>query len=110
MTRQATSDTSSDVVVNVVNDAIAPTVSVSGPVAGSTVRGTVPVAVTAIDNIGVTKVELYANGSLIFAGNRPRPATTGIPTRWPTAPITFQHRPTTRQATSGSPPVFASTC
>lgn len=62
--------TSSSVVVNVVNDVIAPTVSVSGPVAGSTVHGTVPVAVTASDNIGVTKVEIYANGSIILAGNQ----------------------------------------
>lgn len=46
------------------SDVTAPSVSISSPVSGSTARGTVNVAVTATDNVAVTKVELYVNGTL----------------------------------------------
>ena len=45
-------------------DTQAPAVAVSSPTAGSTVQGLVPVNVTATDNYGVMKVELYVNGAL----------------------------------------------
>ncbi|RJG11804.1 Ig-like domain-containing protein, partial [Massilia cavernae] len=44
-------------------DTQAPTVSVSAP--GSTVSGIVAVNVSAADNVGVTRVELYAGGALV---------------------------------------------
>ncbi len=46
-------------------DTTAPTASIAAPLGGSTVSGTVPVSVSAADNVAVTKVELRANGSLI---------------------------------------------
>jgi subtilisin family serine protease len=46
-------------------DSTAPTVAVSAPLAGSTVSGLVAVSVNAGDNLGVTKVELRANGALV---------------------------------------------
>lgn len=48
----------------VTSDNQAPTVSIASPT-GGTVKGLVAVNVTANDNIGVTKVELYAGGSLL---------------------------------------------
>ena len=45
-------------------DVTAPLVSITSPAAG-TVSGIVTVNVNATDNIGVTKVELYANGALL---------------------------------------------
>jgi hypothetical protein len=55
---------SATVTVTVNNDAIAPTASISSPLAGATVNGTVTVSATATDNIGVIKAELYVNGTL----------------------------------------------
>jgi hypothetical protein len=46
------------------SDTTAPSASVSSPATGSTVSGTTSVAVAASDNVGVTKVELYVNGTL----------------------------------------------
>jgi hypothetical protein len=60
---------SSNVTVNVVNDTTAPTVSVTAPASGATVSGTVAIAATASDNVGVTKVEFYENGVLLSATN-----------------------------------------
>jgi hypothetical protein len=51
-------------VKNAVSDTIVPTVSITSPVANSTVSGTVCAAVSASDNVGVTKVEYYVNGLL----------------------------------------------
>jgi len=45
-------------------DTTPPTVGISSPVSGATVSGTVPVTATAVDNIGVSKVELYVDSSL----------------------------------------------
>jgi len=45
-------------------DTTAPSVSISAPSSGSTVSGAASVSVNASDNVGVTKVELYLDGSL----------------------------------------------
>lgn len=47
------------------SDTSAPTVSVSNPTAGATVSGLVSVSVSATDNVGVTRTELWVNGSLV---------------------------------------------
>ncbi|NVN93313.1 MAG: fibronectin type III domain-containing protein, partial [Desulfuromonadales bacterium] len=60
---------SSNVVVTVVNDTTAPTVSLTAPANGVTLGGTTAITASASDNVGVSKVEFYANGVLLFAGN-----------------------------------------
>jgi chitodextrinase len=50
---------------NTSSDTTPPTVRITAPIADSAVSGTVPVQVSATDGAGVTKVELYVNGSLI---------------------------------------------
>lgn len=50
--------------VSVVVDALAPVVAVTSPTANATVSGTVSVNVAASDDMGVTKVEFYVDGSL----------------------------------------------
>jgi hypothetical protein len=45
-------------------DTQAPAVSITAPAAGTTVSGTTTVSATASDNVGVTKVEFYLDGSL----------------------------------------------
>jgi thermitase len=47
---------------SVATDTQAPSVTVSAPLGSSTVSGSVPVDVSASDNVGVSKVELRANG------------------------------------------------
>jgi thermitase len=47
-------------------DTTAPTIAISAPVNGSTVSGIIAVDVSYGDNVSVTKLELYANGSLVF--------------------------------------------
>ncbi len=54
----------SSIPVTVSNDTIAPTVAVTSPVAGSRASGTVTVSAAASDNVKVTRVEFYLNGSL----------------------------------------------
>lgn len=46
-------------------DVTAPTVNLTAPVNGSTVSGTVSLSATASDGTSVSKVEFYANGSLL---------------------------------------------
>lgn len=46
-------------------DTQAPTASIGAPLGSSTVTGLVPVDVSASDNVGVTKVELRVNGTLV---------------------------------------------
>ena len=60
---------SGNVVVAVVNDTIAPTVSLTAPGNSSTLSGTVAITASASDNVGVSNVEFYSNGILLFAGN-----------------------------------------
>ena len=45
-------------------DSTNPTVSISAPSAGAVVSGTVTVSVSASDNVGVSRVELYVDGAL----------------------------------------------
>jgi thermitase len=45
-------------------DAQAPTVSIAAPT-GGTVSGIVPVSVSASDNVGVTRVDLFVNGAVL---------------------------------------------
>jgi thermitase len=52
----------------VASDGQAPSVIITAPGAG-TVKGIVPVNVSASDNVGVTKVELYAKGALVAVDN-----------------------------------------
>jgi parallel beta-helix repeat protein len=47
------------------NDTTPPTISIIAPSNGSTVSGIINVTVSASDNVGVTKVELYRNGTLV---------------------------------------------
>ncbi|ATB44312.1 hypothetical protein CYFUS_009799 [Cystobacter fuscus] len=51
--------------VTVVRDTTAPTVSITSPSAGTTVRGNVTVQASATDDSQVSRVELYVDGSLI---------------------------------------------
>jgi len=55
--------------VNVVNDTIAPTVSMASPTTSAVVSGVIPIKANAADNVGVSMVEIYANGVLLFAAN-----------------------------------------
>jgi hypothetical protein len=55
---------SANVVVNVFNDTTAPTVSITSPIDNSSVTGIVTVSANASDNVAVSKVEFYVNGSL----------------------------------------------
>jgi len=56
----------SAVSVTVNNDLVAPTVSMTAPAGGTTVTGTaVTVSASASDNVGVTKVEFYIDGTLV---------------------------------------------
>jgi chitinase len=60
----ATSSTVSVTVNNPVPDATAPVTSLSSPANSTTVNGSVLVAATANDSVGVTRVDFYINGSL----------------------------------------------
>lgn len=55
--------------VNVVNDTIPPMVVLIAPAANSTLSGTVSINASASDNVGVSMVEVYANGALLYASN-----------------------------------------
>ncbi len=46
-------------------DVTPPTASITAPAGGATVSGTVAVTAAATDDIGVTKVELYADGGIV---------------------------------------------
>jgi chitodextrinase len=56
--------TSAAVSVTVFNDTTAPVTSITSPVNSATIGGNAAVSATATDNVGVTKVELYADGAL----------------------------------------------
>ena len=47
------------------SDTVSPTVSVSSPFSGQTIAGTISVQGTAMDNVGVTKVELDVDGTAV---------------------------------------------
>jgi len=56
--------TSSTVNTVTVKDQVSPTVSMSAPTSGSTISGTYVLKANAADNVGVTKVEFYVDGTL----------------------------------------------
>jgi hypothetical protein len=60
---------SPNVVVSVVKDATAPTVSLTAPANNATVNGTVLVTASASDNVGLSWVEFYRNGVLLSVTN-----------------------------------------
>jgi hypothetical protein len=55
--------------VPIAGDTIAPVVSLTAPGNNSSVSGTVVITATASDNVGVSMVEFYRNGALLFASN-----------------------------------------
>ncbi|WP_160295285.1 Ig-like domain-containing protein [Geobacter sp. OR-1] len=55
--------------VTVLNDTIPPTVAVTAPADNAVVSGGITIKANAVDNVGVSMVEIYANGVLLFAGN-----------------------------------------
>jgi len=55
--------------VTVVNDVTPPTVALTSPVNNAIVSGTVTINSSASDNVGVSKVEFYANGVFLYASN-----------------------------------------
>jgi len=60
----------SEVMVAVAGDTTPPAVDISAPGNNVQVSGTVTISGSASDNTGVTKMELYDNGALVFAGNQ----------------------------------------
>jgi hypothetical protein len=62
------SATSPEVSVTVDNDLIPPTVSISDPVAGATVAGTLTVTAIATDNLGIDRVEFYEGVTMLASG------------------------------------------
>jgi len=74
--------TSEAIPVTVVNDTTPPTVSLTSPVNNKTVSETLAITASATDNVGVTKVEFYLDGTLLFAGN-----TAPFSYRWDTSAI-----------------------
>jgi hypothetical protein len=60
---------SNSVVVKVVTDTTAPSVTLTSPTNGSTLNGITAITASASDNIGVSKVEFYKNDVLISATN-----------------------------------------
>lgn len=55
--------------VTVVNDTIPPTADLTAPVDNTLVSGSVIINADALDNVGVSMVEFYANGVLLFGSN-----------------------------------------
>ena len=53
------------VINNPTCETVQPTISLTAPANGATVSGTVPLAATASDNVGVSVVKFYADGSLL---------------------------------------------
>ncbi|OJT26916.1 hypothetical protein BO221_02585 [Archangium sp. Cb G35] len=64
-------DDHDDLVFTVAADVTAPTVSLSGPAEGSTVGGTIELAATASDDVGVTWVQFYDGTTLLGTAAAP---------------------------------------
>ena len=61
-------------VQNSVNaDTVAPTVNISSPANGATVRNTIKIYVASADQVGVTKVELFLDGAPFASSTSPTP-------------------------------------
>lgn len=84
-----TSSTATVTFSNVI-DTTSPTISITSPASGTRVRNTVKIYVSASDNVGVTKVELYVDGILTSASS--------------TAPFTTSWNP--KNATSGNHTIY----
>ncbi|WP_239031628.1 Ig-like domain-containing protein [Geomonas diazotrophica] len=65
-----------------VKEMVPPVVGITSPSASATVTGSVAVWVSAVDNVGVSNVELYVNGNLLASGNSAPYAF-----NWPTASL-----------------------
>jgi len=76
--------TATSVSVTVTNDTMAPTVALTSPAAASTVSGTVTVAATASDDVGVVSVEFVLDGAPLGAADLAAP----YQLAWPTATVT----------------------
>jgi subtilisin family serine protease len=64
-TTTTTTSTTTTMLVQPASDSIAPSISILSPSAGATVSRSVSVSVKASDNVGVSKVALYVDGSLV---------------------------------------------
>ena len=65
--------TATPVSVTVLNDAAAPTVTITNPTAEATIGGTLTVAATAADDIGVTSVQFLLDGAPLGAADSEAP-------------------------------------
>ena len=77
-------------VLNVSLDTTRPTVNIISPTSGSTLAATVNVTMSASDNLGVTKVELYLNGSLFASSSSANPSFAWDTTTVANGSYTFQ--------------------
>ncbi|GEM_PF-4204876 len=64
------------------SDTISPTISITSPANSANVSGVITISVDASDNVGVTKVEFFANGKLKFTDTR-------FPYVWKTKAVTI---------------------
>jgi hypothetical protein len=60
-----------------ISDSTPPTVTITNPASGASVKGVVPVGVTAADDVGVTATELYVDNTLISTS-----AAAGLTANW----------------------------
>ena len=72
--------TATAVIVTVLNDTAAPTVSLTSPAAGATVSGSVTVTATASDDVGVTSVQFLLDGAPLGAADAAAPYEVAWPT------------------------------
>ena len=54
-------------------DTAAPTVSITAPASGTTVTGVTTITATAVDNVGVSRVDFYANGTTLLGTDSTEP-------------------------------------
>jgi thermitase len=79
-------------VQNPVPDTTPPTAQITAPANGSTLSGTVSVKIAASDNVGVTLVEYYLNGTLAGSGGGATTAFSWNTTLYPNGSYTLQVR------------------
>jgi hypothetical protein len=63
-------EVSENLAVTVAGDTIAPTVSLSTPANNASANGSVIISASANDNVGVTRVEIYLDGSLVLSSSQ----------------------------------------
>lgn len=59
--------------ITLTGDATAPTVSITAPTNGTTVSGTITITANANDNVGVTKVDFYRDGTTLLGSDTTSP-------------------------------------